>query len=259
MANLDATVTCASTAVIETSDIGRNCSISDFAVIRKGARLGEGVIVHPHVVINENVVIGDGVELHAGAVIGKLPTGAHILSRKPHCEKILSIGKGCSIGPHAVIYYEVQIGEYTLVGDGASIREQCDVGAYSLISRCVTVNCNTHIGNRVKIMDNTHITGNAWVGDNVFISTGVSTTNDNFKHAQYDEARMQGPSIMRFARIGAGVILLPGVTIGEAALVGAGSVVTKDVLPGSLVKGVPGRSMPRVNDGLSFTLLDASE
>jgi UDP-3-O-[3-hydroxymyristoyl] glucosamine N-acyltransferase len=231
----------ASTAIIETTDIGPNCQVSDFAVIRKGVSLGEGVIIHPHVVINENVRIGDGVEVHAGSVIGKVPSGAHILSHRPHCEMQLSIGEGCSIGPHAVVYYDVIIGGYTLVGDGASIREQCRIGAYSLISRCVTVNCNTRIGNRVKIMDNTHITGNAWIGDHVFISTGVSTTNDNFQTSKYDKELMQGPCIMNFARVAAGAILLPGVVIGEGAVVGAGCLVTRDVPAHSLVKGLPGR------------------
>lgn len=170
----------ASSAIIETDDIGEGCRISCFSVVRKGARLGRGVIVHEHVVINENAVIEDGVELFPGTVIGKAPGGGHILSRKPHYEKTVVIGAGCSIGPHAVIYYDVEIGERTLVGDGASIREQCRIGANTLISRCVTVNCDTRIGSRVKIMDNSHITANAWIGDYVFISTGVSTTNDNF-------------------------------------------------------------------------------
>ena len=231
----------AETAVIESEEIGKNCVISDFSIIRRGARLGDNVVVHPHVVINENAVIGDGVELFPGTIIGKEPGGGHILSRKPHCEKRVTIGAGCAIGPHAVVYYDVEIGQHCLVGDGASIREQCRIGNNTLVSRCVTINCNTRIGSRVKIMDNTHITGNAWIGDHVFISTGVSTTNDNFKLREYDETRMQGPTIMNFARIGAGATLLPGVVIGEAALVGSGCLVTKDVNPNTLVKGVPGR------------------
>ena len=231
----------ASTAVIESDDIGEGCHIGNFSVVRKGARLGKGVIVHEHVVINENAVIGDGAELFPGTIIGKAPGGGHILSRKPHYEKKVVIGAGCSIGPHAVIYYDVEIGDATLVGDGASIREQCRIGTNTLISRCVTVNCDTRIGNRVKIMDNTHITANAWIGDYVFISTGVSTTNDNFRTREYDEASMKGPVIMNFARIGAGATLLPGVVIGEGALVGAGCLVTRDVNPKSVVKGVPGR------------------
>ncbi len=253
----------ASTAVVESNDIGQNCSISDFSVIRRGVRLGnnvvihshvvihedailgDGVIVHPHVVINANAVIGAGSELHPGTVIGKLPAGGHILSRKPHCDTTVSVGEGCAIGPNAVVYYEVEIGDYALLGDGASVREQCKIGAYSLISRCVTINCNTVIGSRVKIMDNTHITGNAWIGDHVFISTGVSTTNDNFKSGEtYDEAYMKGPMIMNDVKIGAGATLLPSVVIGEGAVVGAGCLVTKDVEARSLVKGLPGRVGP---------------
>ena len=75
---------------------------------------------------------------------------------------------------HAIIY--IFIG--TLIGDGASIREQCRIGDNCIVSRLVTINYNAKIGNRTKIMDNTHITGNMEIGDDVFISV-VATTNDN--------------------------------------------------------------------------------
>jgi acetyltransferase-like isoleucine patch superfamily enzyme len=141
-----------------------------------------------------------------------------------------------------VIFYDVTIGRNTLLGDGASLREQVRVGHHCLISRYVTINYNTTIGNYTRIMDATHITGNCRIGNNVFISVLVSSTNDNLVVSrQYDEEQILGPQVDDDSTIGAGACLLPGVRVGRGAFVGAGAVVTKDVQPYDLVMGVPAR------------------
>jgi acetyltransferase-like isoleucine patch superfamily enzyme len=108
----------------------------------------------------------------------------------------------------------------------------------------VTVNYRTKIGSRVKVMDNSHLTGNALIEDDVFISTGVTTTNDNAMGRQPPAGAdwtAAGPTIRRFATIGQGACILPGVEIGQNAIVAAGAVVTRDVLPETVVMGVPAR------------------
>jgi acetyltransferase-like isoleucine patch superfamily enzyme len=200
------------------------------------------------VVIESGAIIGDDVEIFPGAYIGKEPKGAGATARTIEFRKVIKIGRGTSIGPHAVIFYDVEIGENVLIGDGASIREQCRIGNRSLISRYVTVNYNTKIGDRVKIMDLTHITGNASVGNDVFISDLVSTANDNVMVGRnYEEEKIVGPQIEDGASIGLGVSLLPAVRIGKGALVGAGSVVTKDVEPNALVIGVPAKFIRKLS------------
>ncbi|PKM77614.1 MAG: transferase [Firmicutes bacterium HGW-Firmicutes-15] len=226
-------------AVVQTDDIGDNIEIMEFAVIRQGVRIGNNVVIHPFVVIESGVVIGDNVEIFPGSYIGKVPKGA-ALARKPDYREHVEISSNCSIGPNAVVYYDVEIGENTLIGDGASIREQCRIGSNCILSRYVTVNYATVVGNNTKIMDSTHITGNCRIGNDVFISLCVGSTNDNaIGKMGYNKARVQGPTIEDGVAVGAGAMLMPGIIIHKDAIVGAGSVVTKDVPERAVVMGSP--------------------
>jgi acetyltransferase-like isoleucine patch superfamily enzyme len=168
--------------------------------------------------------------------------GAGATARSPSFDRFVEIGDDCAIGPNAVIYYDVKIGHNTLIGDGASIREQCTIGDECIISRCVTINYNCHVGDRTKVMDLTHLTGNMTIGDDVFISVHVSSTNDNTMGGEsYDEELIIGPTIGARARIGAGAVLLPRINVGEGATVGAAALVTRDVPENTTVMGVPAR------------------
>jgi len=227
-------------ATVETSSIGCNVVIMENAVVRKDVLIGNNVIIHPHVTIESGVEIADGVEVFPGAYIGKSPKGAGATVRPIKYAKFVKISSGCSIGPNVVIYYDVEIGDKTLIGDGATIREQVRIGSRCLIAPYVAINYNTVIGDRTKVMALTHLAGNCQIAEDVFISTGVFTTTDNsMGGAKYSEEAIVGPRIEREAKIGAGVILLPGVRIGVGSVVAAGSVVTRDVPDGKLVMGVP--------------------
>lgn len=247
-------------AVVQTDALGENVSVGEFAIIRAGAVVGANVVIHPHAIIREGVAVGDdavihphvvieagtvigrGVELFPGAYLGKEPKTTGATSRPLDYEGGVRVGDYCSINPHAIIYRDVVIGERTLVGDGASIREGARIGARCVIGRYVTINYAVSIGDRTKIMDHTWLAGNMEIGADVFISGGVMTANDNAMGQRgYDEARIQGPTIADRALIGVAAILLPNLTIGEAATVGAGAVVTRDVEPHTTVKGIPAR------------------
>lgn len=228
------------TAIIsDKAIIGENVEIGPYVIIGEST-VGDGSCIHPHVIIADGVSIGRAVEIFPGAFIGKEPKGAGAIARKPVFEKKIMIGDECSIGPHVVIFYDVEIGSNTLLGDGASIREKCKIGSKCILSRYVTVNYSTTIGDRTKIMDSTHITGNSIIGNNVFISTMVGTTNDNNIREGYAD-HIQGPIIEDYVIIGVGASLLPGVRLGNGCTIAAGSVVTKNVEQGVLVKGVPAR------------------
>jgi acetyltransferase-like isoleucine patch superfamily enzyme len=237
-------------AVVASDQIGAGVTIHEFAVIRPGVVLGDNVIIHPHVVIESGVEIAAGTEIFPGSYLGKRPHGAGATARPITYERTVVIGGDCAIGPNAVLFYDIVIGDHTLVGDGASIREGCRIGELCVVGRYVTLNYNTLLGSRVKVMDHSWLAGNMRVGNDVFISGGVLTSNDHMiRSREYDEGQLQvprqgplqGPLIGDRVIIGVGAQLLPGIVLGEGAVVGAGALVTRDVAPYDLVMGIPAR------------------
>lgn len=226
--------------------IGIDVVIGPYSIIGR-ATIGSGSVLHPHVVISDGVKLGSRVEVFPGAFIGKEPKGAGAIARQPKFERFVVIGDECSIGPNTIIYFDVEIGANTLIGDGASIREQCRIGSYCILSRYVTLNYNARIGDRTKIMDGSHVTGNSNIGSDVFISILVGTTNDNVVRNGYG-SHIAGPVIKDHVVVGVGASLLPGVTIGEGATVGAGAVVTKSVPSASTVIGAPAKVIQSRNE-----------
>lgn len=231
-------------AIVETDlkSVGEGTTVDAYAILRKGVVLGKNVVVHPHVVIEADVEIGDGVEIFPCAYIGKPPKGAGALARIPDVKGGTYIGANSSVGPHAVIYQDVQIGENCLIGDAASIRESCRIGKAVVVGRHVTLNYAVVLHDRVKIMDHSWLGGNQTIGEAAFISGLVGMTNDNAMGREgYDESQIQGPSVGANVRIGAGAQILPNIKIGDGALVAAGAVVTHDVDTGQAVVGVPAK------------------
>ena len=223
--------------------ISEKASIADTAIIYDDVEIEEGVIVHDYVVIYPNTKIEKGCEIYDHCVLGKLPTSPGITSRELKTEySQLVIGENSILCPGVVLYAGSRIGCNNLLGDCCSIREECNIGNNCIISRNVSVNYNTCIGNDTKIMDNAHITGNMKIGNHVFISVLVATTNDNTMGREgYNEDQMQGPTISDHVTVGAAANILPGVHIGENAIIGASALVTKDVPAHKVVMGVPAK------------------
>jgi acetyltransferase-like isoleucine patch superfamily enzyme len=232
------------TAIVKATRIGKDVQIREYAIVREDVEIGDGVVIHPHVVIEPGVTIGNRVEIFPGAYIGKEPKGAGAMSRSPCFERYVNIGDDCSIGPNAIIFYDVEIGPNTLLGNGASIREKCRIGSRCIIASYVTVNYNTAVGDRTKIMDLTHITGNCRIGSDVFVSVSVGTTNDNsMDRLPFDPTKIHGPIIEDGAALGAGATLIANVRIGKGSIVGAGAVVTRDLPENVLAMGIPARAV----------------
>jgi acetyltransferase-like isoleucine patch superfamily enzyme len=213
--------------------------------------IGRGSQIHDFVTIYPRVRIGLDTEVFENAVLGRPPRGTRALARAVS-PKILptSIGDFCVISPHATIFTDVRIGDGTLIGDGASVRERARIGKDCIVGHCAAVSYNVRIGNGTKIMDGTYISGNSTVGSGVFIGMLVSTSNDNHMGTEgYSEKVVQGPTIEDDVRIGQGSCILPRIRVGQGSIIGAGAVVTKDVPPYSLAMGMPARVVRSLKEG----------
>lgn len=227
----------------KSSIIGQDVEIGNNIFIGKNCKIGNGVIIHNNVTIYDNTIIKENTEIFDNAVLGRPPkTAANLIHKIKKEYKGLTIGKECVVGCGVVLYSGTKIGNNVLLGDCASIREECLIENNVLIARHVTINHSTRIDNDCKIMDLTHITSKMIIEENVFISTGVTSTNDNKMRIKGEPVgKSAGPHIKRNARIGAGASLLPGVVVGENSVVGACALVTKDVPNSTLVMGIPAR------------------
>jgi len=228
--------------------INSNSNIAKTAIIHENVIIEENVIIHDYVVIYPNTIIRKNVEIYDHCVLGKRPTSPGSTSRSlKDSYSNLVIGENSILCPSVVIYSGTTIGKNTLLGDFCSIREDCNIGDFCIISRNVSVNYNTKIGNRTKIMDNTHITGNMIIEDDVFISVLVSSTNDNtMGRESYSEDHVKGPYIKKGTTVGASAILLPNIVLGENSLIGAGSIVTKNVPDNELWMGSPAKFIRKI-------------
>jgi acetyltransferase-like isoleucine patch superfamily enzyme len=147
------------------------------------------------------------------------------------------IGPGAVLRSHTVIYRNTRIGEALETGHHVVIREENVIGNRVWIWSHSTVDYGCRIGDRVRIHNHVYIAQQTVIEDDVFLGPGVVFANDRFPVSD----RLEGPVIGRGAAVGANATILPGVRVGERALIGAGSVVTKDVPDGMLAYGNPAR------------------
>ena len=160
-----------------------------------------------------------------------------------------SQGHDVRVYPTAEVSPQAEVGTGTAVWHQAQVREGARLGRNCIVGKGVYVDCGVCIGDNVKIQNYASVYRGATIEDGVFIGPYACLMNDKLPRAVKPDGSLKGaddwevsPVLVREgASIGAGAVVLPGVTVGRWAMVGAGAVVTHDVPDYGLVWGNPAR------------------
>jgi len=187
------------------------------------------------------VTLGDGSVVEDYCIVGSPPRGKKV----GELETI--IGRRAVIRSHTVIYAGNRIGDNFQTGNKVNIRESNEIGNNVSIGTQSVIEHHVRIGNGVRmhsqvfVPEFTVIEDYAWLGPNVVI------TNAKYPLSPGVKETLAGPLIKKGAKIGANATILPGVVIGVNSLVGAGSVVTKDVPDDAVVAGNPAKLIKMIS------------
>jgi acetyltransferase-like isoleucine patch superfamily enzyme len=184
---------------------------------------------YPNVRIGERAVIDDF------CVLGRPARG-----REPGSEPVV-IGDDAVIRSHSVIYGGVRIGarfqsgHWVLVREDTVVGDDCSIGSGTVIEFSVRIEDRVRLHSQCFVPEHTVLEAGCWLGPRVVI------TNAKFPAAPRTKGSLQSVLIKKGAKVGANATLLPGIVVGTGSLVGAGSVVTRDVPDYTVVMGNPAR------------------
>jgi UDP-2-acetamido-3-amino-2,3-dideoxy-glucuronate N-acetyltransferase len=151
------------------------------------------------------------------------------------------------IHPSATIDSGAEIGDGSMVWVNVQIREGATVGKNCVLSKDVYVDCNVKIGDECKIQNSVSIYDGVTIESQVFVGPNASFTNDKVPRAFNADWKITKTLVQQGASLGANCTIICGIVIGEYSMVAAGSVVTKDVPPYTLVAGNPARVVAKVD------------
>ena len=144
--------------------------------------------------------------------------------------------KSTNIGPNTAVW------QFAVVLEGAVIGADCNINCHTFIENDV------RLGDRVTVKSGVYLWDGITVGNDVFIGPNVTFTNDKFPRSRQRPEAFQRTVIENGASIGAGAIILGGITIGANSMVAAGALVTRNVPANTLVMGAPARVIRQLND-----------
>lgn len=158
------------------------------------------------------------------------------------------IGVGAHVRSHTVIYAGNTIGKNFQTGNKVNIRELNEIGDDVSIGTLSVVEHHVKVGDKVRIHTQVFIPEYSVLEDGAWIGPNVVLTNAKYPQSPNAKSSLAGPTIKKGAKIGANATILPGVIIGEHALVGAGSVVVSNVPDRAVVVGNPARVIKQISE-----------
>ena len=226
--------------------LGKNVEIGFEAYVQDGARIGDNVSISRFAEILSGSIIGDNCVIGSRCIIGhpsKLqlqkadfsassPKVSDLMVKEP----ITKIGEESIIRSGSTIYKHVVIGKNLRTGHNVLIREHVTIGDNSIVGTQAILDGYIKVGNQSMIQSQCYVSQSVRIGDGVFIAPGCVFV-DNKKMILGEG--LEGAKVEDYVRVSAGAKILPGITLGKYALIGAGSVVTKNIPSKAIAYGVP--------------------
>ena len=228
------------------ADLGKNVEIGFNAHVEAGSKIRDNVKIGAFTEIMLGSIIGNDCVIGSHCVVGhpsKLqlqkadfsatsPKVAEFIVKDPTTR----IGEGSIIRSGSTIYRHVKTGKKLRTGHGVLIREHVTLGNNCTVGTQAILDGYIKVGNKSMIQSQCYVTQSVKIGDGVFVAP---------KCVFFDNKRiilgegLNGIVLEDYVRVGGGVKILPGITIGKHALIGAGAIVTKDVPPKAIAYGTP--------------------
>lgn len=225
-----------------------NCKIAETVQIKENVIIGDNVIIEEDCFIDYGVIIRDNVHIKKGSFIGaKCILGEYLMDfYSDRINKVhpLIIGENALLRSETIIYGDTIIGNNFQSGHRVTIREGTSLGDNVRIGTLSDIQGNCSIGNYVNLHSNVHIGQKSIIKDYVWIFPYVVLTNDPTPPSE----SLIGVTVESYAVIATGSVILPGVNIGSDSLVGAGSLVNKDVESETVVVGNPIKKVFPIKD-----------
>lgn len=222
--------------------------IHSSVVMGENVKLGTNINIGPNSVIYDNVEIGDNSDIGSNVILGE-PLGNYYSNKETYNNPSLKIGSGALIRSGTKIYAGSVIGDKFECGHNVTIRENTQAGFNWRVGTLSDIQGHCDIGDYVRFHSNVHIGHKCKIANYVWIFPYVVLTND--PHPPSNE--LLGVTVDEFAVIATMSVILPGVRIGKNALIGAGSIVKRDVEEESVVAGNPAKPVCTVRDIKSKT------
>ena len=204
--------------------LGHNC------IIESNVQIGDNTYIDSNTIVRSGTQIGENSFVGANCIIGEYLMDFCI--NRTSGSHVLKIGNDALI-----IYTDSEIGEGFQTGHQVTIREKSQIGNHVSVGTLSDIQGNCSIGNYVRMHSNVHIGQLSVVDDFVWIFPYVVLTNDPTPPSN----NFVGVHIHPFAIVATGTVVMPGIEIGQDALVAAGCTVTKNVEPYAVVMGNPGK------------------